>query len=162
MRRDIVLFLSGLAVIGVVVAALLFAFIGRNGQGPTDKPTPLAYQLTPFAVCLGTIPALNAEPLTAAVFKAADDALSATIELADAGDVAGAAAAFVGPHTLTHNVDGPLRQTDEALAIRLCNEVVMIEEELVAGRDPSVVAEQARKIRETLSAAATALDMEPQ
>ena len=162
MRRDIVLFLSGLAVIGVIAAALLFAFIGRDGQGATDEPTPLAYQLTPFAVCLGTMPALNAEPLTAAVFKAADDALSATIELADAGDVAGAAAAFVGPHTLTHNVDGPLRQTDEALAIRLCNEVVMIEEELVAGRDPSVVAEQARKIRETLSAAAAALDMEPQ
>ena len=162
MRRDLVLFLSGLAVIGVIAAALLFAFIGRNGQGPADKPTPLAYQLTPFAVCLGTIPALNAEPLTAAVFKAADDALSATIELADAGDVAGAAAAFVGPHTLTHNVDGPLRQTDEALAIRLCNEVVIMEAELASDREPSVVVDQARKIRETLSAAAAALDMEPQ
>ena len=161
MRRDIVLFLSGLAVIGVVVAALLFAFIGRNGQGPTDKPTPLAYQLTPFAVCLGTIPALNAEPLTDSAFKAADSDLATVVELASGGDVDRAQAAFVGPHALTHNVDGPLRQADEALAIRLCNEVVIIEEELVAGRDPSVVAEQARKIRETLSAAAAALGMEP-
>jgi len=160
MRRDIVLFLSVLAVIGVIAAALLFAFTGRNGHDPTD--TPLAYELTPFAVCLGTIPALNAGPLTGSVFKAADSDLATVVELAGEGDVDGAATAFVGPHTLTHNVDGPLRHADEVLAIRLCNEVVIMEAELASDREPSVVVDQARKIRETLSAAAAALDMEPQ
>jgi len=162
MRRDIVLFLSVLAVIGVIAAALLFTFTGRNGRDPTDKLTPLAYELTPFAVCLGTIPALNAEPLTGSVFKAADSDLATAVELASGGDVDGAGAAFVGPHALTHNVDGPLRQADEALAIRLCNEVVIMEAELASNREPSVVVDQARKIRETLSAAAAALDMGPQ
>ena len=155
MRRDIVLFLSVLAVIGVIAAALLFAFTGRNGHDPTDEPTL-------FAVCLGTIPALNAEPLTGSVFKAADSDLATVVELAGEGDVDGAATAFVGPHTLTHNVDGPLRHADEVLAIRLCNEVVIMEAELASDREPSVVVDQARKIRETLSAAAAALDMEPQ
>ena len=155
MRREIVLFLVVLAIIGGGVAAALFAFGGRNGKGPTYEPTP-------FAVCLSTIPALSTEPLTDAAFKAADEALSRTIELADADDVDGAQATFAGPHALTHNVDGPLRLADEALAVRLCNEVVVIEEELAAGRDPSVVAEQARKIREVLSAAAAALGLEPQ
>jgi len=155
MRREIVLFLVVLAIIGGVVAAVLFAFSGRNGEGPT-------YQLTPFAVCLVTIPALNAEPLTDSAFKAADSDLATVVELASGGDVDRAQAAFVGPHALTHNVDGPLRQADETLAVRLCNEVVVIEEELAAGRDPSVVAEQARKIREVLSAAAAALGLEPQ
>src|SRR3972149_9605958 len=154
MRREIVLFLVVLAIIGGVAAAVLFAFSGRNGEGPT-------YQLTPFAVCLVTIPALNAEPLTDSAFKAADSKLATVVELASGGDVDGAQAAFVGPHALTHNVDGPLRQADEALAIRLCNEVVIMEKELVSNREPSVVVEQARKIRETLSAAAAALGMEP-
>ena len=154
MRREIVLFLGVLAIIGGVVAAVLFAFSGRNGEGPT-------YQLTPFAVCLVTIPALNAEPLTDSAFKAADSDLATVVELASGGDVDRAQAAFVGPHALTHNVDGPLRQADEALAIRLCNEVVIMEKELVSNREPSVVVEQARKIRETLSAAAAALGMEP-
>ena len=83
-------------------------------------------------------------------------------ELAEGGDVSGAQAAFVGPHALTHNVDGPLREADKPLAIRLCNEVVVMERELVSGRDPAVIAEQARKIREGLAAAAAALGMEPQ
>ena len=74
----------------------------------------------------------------------------------------GAQVAFFEPHNLTHNVDGPLRQVDEALAIRLCNEVVIImESELAGNRDPSVMAEQARKIREILAAAAAALGVEP-
>jgi len=154
MRRDIVLFLGALAVIGGGAAAL-FTFTGRDGQDPTYEPTP-------FAVCLGTIPALNAEPLTEIVFKAADSDLAKVVTSAEGGDVDGAQAAFVGPHALTHNVDGPLRQADKPLAIRLCNEVVIMERELVSGRDPAVIAERARKIRDGLAGAAVALGMEPQ
>ena len=73
----------------------------------------------------------------------------------------GAQVAFFEPHNLTHNVDGPLRQVDEALAIRLCNDVVIMESELAGNRNPSVMAEQARKIREILAAAAAALGVEP-
>ncbi len=96
------------------------------------------------------------------MFEEADEDLLDTIELAEAGDVNGAQVAFFAPHKLTHNVDGPLRQVDEAPAIRLCNEVVIMEEELVGSRDPSIIGEQARKIRELLTSIATALGMEQQ
>ena len=81
-RRDILLFLGVSAVIGGGVAAALFAFTGGKGEGPT-------YEATPFAACLRTIPALNADPLTGATFNAADNDLSTVVELAEGGDVDG-------------------------------------------------------------------------
>ena len=96
------------------------------------------------------------------MFEEADEDLLDTIELAEAGDVGGSQVPFFAPHKLTHNVDGPLRQVDEALAIRLCNEVLIIEKELVGSRDPPITGEQAREIRELLTTIATALDMEQQ
>src|SRR3990172_2478271 len=116
---------------------------------------------TPFEVCTRTIPPPPAQPLTRSTFEAADDDLSAMIDLAEAGDVTGTQVAFFEPHNLTHNVDGPLRMVDQPLAIRLCNDVVIMEQELAGNRDPSVMAEQARKIREVLTAVAAALDVEP-
>lgn len=136
-----------------LVASLTVLACGDSEQ-PDSAPDD-----TPFEVCLRTVPALTADPLTDADFEEADAFLSAAIQQAKAGDVDGAQAAFVQPHTLTHNVDGPLRLVDEATAIRLCDEVVVMEEELVTGRDPSVVEEQARRIQEALAAAATALGM---
>ena len=132
------------------------------GGGRSDPPPGAANgEPTPFEVCTRTIPSLTDQPLTRSTFEAADDDLSAMIDLAEASDVTGAQVAFFEPHNLTHNVDGPLRQVDEALAIRLCNEVVIMESELAGNRDPSVMAEQARKIREILAAAAAALGVEP-
>ena len=138
-----------------LVASVTLLTCGDDGQSSSFEPTP-------FPVCMRTVPALTTELLTDTAFKAADDDLSTAGGLAEAGDVDGAEAAFFGPHTLTHNIDGPLRQADEALAIRLCNETLIMEDELVGNRDPSVVAEQARKIRDALSAAAVVLGMEPQ
>jgi hypothetical protein len=141
-----------------VILPALACGSGRSTPSPgaaTDEPTP-------FEVCTRTVRPLTDEPLTGSAFQAADDDLSALIDLAEAGDVNGAQVAFFEPHNLTHNVDGPLRQVDEALAIRLCNEVVTMERELVGNRDPTVMAEQARKIRDLLTAIAAALDVEPE
>lgn len=137
-----------------VIPFLAVVLSALDCGGATGEPTP-------FEVCTRTIPPLTDQPLTRPAFEAADDDLSATIEAAEAGDVTGTQVAFFEPHNLTHNVDGPLRLVDESLAIRLCNEVVIMEQELAGNRDPSVMAEQARKIREILAAVAAALDVEP-
>ncbi len=136
------------------LAMALLALACGSGQPATSEPTP-------FEVCTRTVNPITDKPLTGSAFQAADDDLSAMIDLAEAGDVTGAQVAFFEPHNLSHNVDGPLRQVDEALAIRLCNEVVTMERELVGNRDPSAMAEQARKIRDLLPAIAAVLDVEP-
>jgi hypothetical protein len=147
---------SSLLVMSFVAVLLITSACG------SEEPSAAPPERTPFPVCTRTIPSLTDQPVTESLFRAADDELSEMIDLAEAGDVNGAQVAFFEPHNLTHNVDEPLRRMDEALAIRLCNEVVIIEEELVGNRDSSVVAEQARKIREILSDIAAALDMEPE
>lgn len=136
------------------LAMVLLALACGSGQSATNQPTP-------FEVCTRTVNPLTDEPLTGSAFQAADDDLSTMIDLAEAGDVTGAQVAFFEPHNLSHNFDGPLRLVDEELAIRLCNEVVTMERELVGNRDPSVMAEQARKIRDLFTAVAAALDVEP-
>lgn len=117
---------------------------------------------TPFPSCIRVLPALDDKPLTLSAFQAADEGLVTTIELASLGDVAAAETAFFGAaHDLTHNVDGSLRQVDEGLAIQLCNEVVIMERELVNNRDSSIVEEQAQKIREIVKTVAVALGLNP-
>ena len=147
----------------VPLGALLLAALGAFACG--DGGEPASPGPTPFAECLQPVPALTQEPITEEAFEAADDALSRAAALADEGDVSGARAAyiqFLDPRTLAHNVDEPLRRADEGLAVRLCNEVVILEDEFVGARDPSVVAEQARKIRELLGEAQEVLDADGQ
>jgi hypothetical protein len=60
---------------------------------------------------------------------------------ADAGDAALATRLFVGSdtHSLTHDIDGRLRQADPELGKQLCINVVTIENQLTGRIDPSTV-----------------------
>ena len=144
----------------------MIALLSLSTFCPSLAVTPTAALTsapTPFPACMRTLPSLNDEPLTQSAFQAADAGLATTIESAKADDADEAEAAFFGlPHDLTHNVDSPIRELDESLAIRLCNEVVVMEEELAGNQDPSVIEEQARKIREILTIIAAALGMQLQ
>ncbi len=139
----------------VIVAPLvlaILALLSARGAGLADatftQPQP----------CTTPLPPLTSQPLTQLAFQVADAGLATTIELAQAGDVARAEEVFLGAvHDLTHDIDAPLRQADEPLAVSLCQEVVTLERELHGSRDPAVVAEQAGKIRELLINASAAL-----
>lgn len=59
---------------------------------------------------------------------------------AAAGDQAAAEAAFVGDaHTVTHDIDPPLRAEDPQLAEDLCASIVIIEQEFGGGSDLGAV-----------------------
>lgn len=144
-----------------LATALSLAVCGGNGgqsAAPLEDADP-----TPSEACVRTSLTITSEPLSESAFQEADDALATAIELAEAGDVNGAEVAFFsGPHRTTHDIDGQLYLVDPALAVRLCNEVMILELELVGERDSSIVVGQARKLRELLAAASEALAAERQ
>ena len=145
MRGDIVLFLGLVTVIGggIIVTVVLFLGGGGGGAGsPCDDP------LLP----------LGESEISQMGFQAQDAGLARVAQAAAAGDLEAAESAFFGDvHSFTHDVDAPLREADEELAIELCEMIVEIEEELVIGRSISVIAGQATRIRELIQDAAEAL-----
>lgn len=152
----------GLAIISLT-AALILALACGGGDGGNSGAPLVEGEPTPSEGCVRTTLSFSSNPLTESAFREADDALAKAIELAQAGDASGAETAFFsGPHLLTHDIDGQLNLVDKPLAIRLCNEVVVMEMELLGDRDASIIAEQARKIREYLAAASAVLTIEPQ
>ncbi len=143
MRGDIVLFLGLVTVVGggIIVAVVLF-FGGGGGGNPCDNP------LAP----------LGDSEISQMGFQAEDAGLARVVQAATAGNLEAAESAFFGDvHNFTHNVDAPLREVDEELAIELCEEITEIEEELAFGRRLSFIAGQATRIRELLQDAAEAL-----
>jgi hypothetical protein len=115
----------------------------------------------PLGGCGSPLPPLTDGGLRPERFDEADTGLLRFAELAEDGDVEGASGFFqLMAHDLTHDVDGPLRAEDEGLAIRLCNEVLQLEEGLVADTDGDRLAKLARSSRALLAEARTALAVE--
>ena len=144
MRGDIVLFLGLVTVIGggIIVAAVLFFGGGGGGDSACDDP----------------LPPLGDSDISRLAFQTEDAGLARVAQAATAGDLEAAESAFFGDvHNFTHNVDAPLREVDEELAIKLCEEITEIEEELAFGRRISVIAGQATRLRELIQDAAEAL-----
>ncbi len=144
MRGDIVLFLGLVTVIGGgIVAAVVLFFGGGEGAGsPCDDP----------------LPPLGESDISQLGFLAEDIGLTRMIEATSVGNLEAVNEAFYGDvQNFTHNVDPSLREVDEALAKKLCEAVISIEEELALDRRPSVIAGQATRIRELVQDAAEAL-----
>ncbi len=145
MRGDIVLFLGLVTVVGggIIVAVVLFFGGGGGGAGsPCDDP----------------LVSLGQSEISQMGFQAEDAGLARVALAATAGNLEAAESAFFGDvHNFTHNVDAPLREVDEDLAIKLCEEITKIEEELAFGRRVSIIAGQATRIRELVQDAAEAL-----
>ena len=130
-------------------AALLLAICfttacGSDNNEPSTTVTPSSPTTGITGICSAAIPALTAEPVTEARLLAAIDKMGEAKAAAAAGDQAAANAAFAGDaHTVTHDIDPPLRAEDPQLAQDLCASIVVIEQEFGAGRDLGAVAASA-------------------
>ena len=142
-------------------AAVLLALLISPAVACSDGSTSdaiLGANPTIVELCRAPLPPLTQLPLTESAFVSADDGLDTVTILAENGNLSSAELAFnLSVHNLTHDVDGPLRQLDEALATRLCSETIVLEEQLYGRGDPTVVAAKARAIRDLLGAAREAL-----
>ena len=131
------------------LAALLLAICdtaacGSDDSEPGATVTPAGSTTDITGICSGPIPALTAEPVTEERLLAAIDKMGDVKAAAEAGDQAAANAAFAGDtHTITHDIDPPLRAEDPQLAQDLCASIVLIEQEIGAGRDLGAVAASA-------------------
>jgi hypothetical protein len=115
-------------------------------------PTPVA--VTGGDPCSHPIGAVTADPLAAQRMQNAIDDLREAARLAGSGDQNGSQTAFSGDaHNITRDIDGPLRQTDEALAVKLCEAVLAIELHLGAKYDPQVMQSEATKAANNLQLA---------
>lgn len=149
MRRDILLFLGLVTIIGGGVIAAVIFMVGKDGggNGPCDQPQPHRGE----------------SDISQAGFQAEDAGLTEVIEAASMGDVDAAEEVFSHANdgevrNFTYNVDQPLREVDEELAKELCEVVNRIEEELIAvDRSADQVAIEAALIRELVRDAAEAL-----
>jgi hypothetical protein len=146
MRRDILLFLVLVALVGGgIIAGVMLVMGGGGGSGS--------------AVCDGPQVPQGESDISQLGFQAQDVGLSKVIQAASAGDLAAVEDAFYGDvHGFTHNVDQPLRPVDEDLARDLCETVIDIEEELLA-EQPRVdaIGLQAARIQDMMRDAAEAL-----
>jgi hypothetical protein len=147
LRGDIVLFLGLVAVIGgSITLAVIFIFgNGGGGNSPCDE------MLAPLGE--GTL------ELSQEAFQQEDVGLTKVIQAASAGNIESTETAFYGEvHNFTHNLDPHLRPVDDELAVNLCEDVIAIEEELVAAdRSVGELAILATRIREQIRDAAEAL-----
>ncbi|HEY5638915.1 MAG TPA: hypothetical protein VIW01_02590 [Dehalococcoidia bacterium] len=123
---------------GSTASALQVASAALN-LGDDAKPIPGASG--PCALPVGAIGVL---PLTDERLVAAVAAFRETAATARAGDVIEASEAFAGDaHNITHDIDGPLRNADAALAVDLCESVSEIERQFATAADTTVIADEA-------------------
>jgi len=125
----------------LLLAICFTAACGSDDSEPGPTVTPAGPTTGITGICSAAIPALTAEPVTEERLLAAIDKMGELKAAAEAGDQAAANAAFAGDaHTVTHDIDPPLRAEDPQLAQDLCASIVVIEQEFGAGRDLGAVA----------------------
>jgi len=136
---------AGLGVLFIFVIGAFFAtreLTGSGGSGTCDE----------------ALPPLPGSSVGATAFIEEEVALDRVISMLDAGDRAGAEAAFFGPvHGFTHNIDPLLREQDEEAAMALCEAVIKLEDSLATGAANATVAMQIDGVRVLLRDAAETL-----
>ena len=126
------------------VAVLLVVFLGSwqfassGNSGVCDQP------LSP----------ITTQGITAARISRGLEELEALARGSDSGSLNAAAAFLNGDsHTLTHDIDKPLRLENPGLARELCQSVHGLEAELISSPVPTSVADKARNLAGLLSKA---------
>jgi hypothetical protein len=103
---------------------------------------------------MGSIPPLSDMPVTEARIDAAADNLQGLADAAESGDLALAQTLFFGEtHNLTHDIDPPLRETDDQLATAFCDNILTLENELPAGMNIGVIQTSAENAADQLQQA---------
>lgn len=137
--------LGALAVIVVGGFFLVTELLDSGGGGTCDQE----------------LPPLGSSEISQATFDEEIQALDRVISFLNAGDRAGAEAAFYGPvHNFTHNIDPPVRRQDEGLAKDLCRTVLDVEEALVESGSSATIALLITDLRNLLQDAAVVLGYE--
>lgn len=111
--------------------------------------------------CAQPVGAITTEQLTAQRLETSIDQMRQAAQLAAAGDAAGAQAIFNEPHNLSHDIDGPLREADNDLAVQLCRSIVAIELHLGARYDAQVMQTESAKSADLFQQAGEALSILP-
>jgi hypothetical protein len=111
-----------------------------------------------FDPCAQPLAAITTDQLTAQRLQAAIDELHKAATFAQNGNQNDAQAAFVGdPHNLSHDIDGPLRTTDNSLAVKLCQSIVAIELHLGDKYDAQIMQTEATTAADLIQQAGQAL-----
>jgi hypothetical protein len=125
----------------LLLAIAFVAACGSDGSDTGATDTPAAPTADVTSTCARPVPALTTEPVTKERLQAAIDKMGEVKAAAEAGDQAAANAAFAGDtHTVTHDIDPPLRAADPLLAADLCASIVLIEQAFGAGGDLEAIA----------------------
>lgn len=108
--------------------------------------------------CSGGVAAVTDQPLTKQRVEDAVASMEDVAALAGSGQAEAAQQLFfLDAHTITHDIDGPLRRADEQLAIDLCEAVVAIETQISGEFDPAEMESEAENAARLLEEAGTVL-----
>jgi hypothetical protein len=139
---------------GAVIGLVLLVFIGGSfllGQISHANAGGCDKSLAPLP---------GGTTISAEAFDAEDASLGRVIASFGQGDPTSADATFYGSvHSFMHNVDPSIRRVDGDLAKNLCNTVVHLEADLIAGPNAtnSRLADDTTKVREALRDGAVVL-----
>src|SRR3989304_6016438 len=116
----------------VLTALALVACSGGSGG---DSPRPRIDERGAQG-CEQPLPPGQGVAVTTERFQTADDGLAEMEHLAQGGDLNGARDVFFSQvHSLTHDIDGGLRNANPPVARELCAVIGQIEVDFAAGRD---------------------------
>jgi hypothetical protein len=135
----------GLIFVAFVGGSFLLGHISGANAGGCDKP-------------LAALP--GGTTISADAFVAEDTSLGQVIDFLNKGDSTNADNTFYGPvHSFMHNADPPIRLANEKLARTLCDSVVQLETDLLAGSKVTTYefADDTTKVRDALRDGAVAL-----
>jgi hypothetical protein len=137
--------------LAVAVAAIL-TLVFLEPFGGSDRVEDAVDTGSPGTnICDRPLPALGSGQITKEKFDTVDAGMDRVIPLAAEGDVIGAQVVFFSEvHDFTHDVDGPLRDSNDDLAKGLCKAVAQIEAEFAFGGEAATIAEEAEGIRDLL------------
>ena len=141
--------LSALLLRGRLIVSLAASPDAQPGGGATN-------------VCDQPLPPLTNQPITQARLSAAIQGMRDICAAAAAGDK-DAATRLLGSdaHTVTHDIDPPLRAADASLAKQLCESVVQVEVQIAGKFDAMVIQQQAEASAGYLQQAGQALGVSP-
>lgn len=113
--------------------------------------------------CEQPVAPFTTQPVTPERLRAAITGMGELAGAAGRGDVGGAQALFFGTdtHNVTHDIDAPLGEADQALSKDLCRSMVTLEMQLAGDHDMDIVRREAETSASLLEQAAIKLDLMP-
>lgn len=122
--------------VSALFAGALFTASALSGGGAETNPG--------FTVCGAGVPPLTTKTVTAARLQSGIDGMRRLRDAAERGDLATARSIIVSDaHSVTHDIDAPLRRQEPQLARQLCESVVGLETEVGRAADHSAIARAA-------------------